>query len=174
MYLLGVFDDEHKLLGAAEKLTSEHIKVDDVLTPFAIHGIEDALKMKDSKLDVVAFIFGCIGFLVAFLGMSFINTIDWPNNIGGKPYFALPAFVPISFEITVLFSAVGMVITFFVISKLWPGRKPVIFDKRSTDDKFVMAFDITNIEAANKTKISKLLKDNGAIEINEKDTADED
>lgn len=93
---------------------------------------------------------------------------DWPMIIGGKPHIALPSFIPVTFELTVLCSAFSMVITFFIVTRLKPSLKVNVFDKRSTDDKFVMAIEVkdgvTNMDALND-----LLRSNGAIEVNEKE-----
>jgi hypothetical protein len=96
--------------------------------------------------------------------------LDWPQNIGGKPSFAyylnMPAFVPIIFEMTVLFAAHLMVITYLFKSKLFPGQESSSPDPRTTDDKFLM-----EIESDDDKKISDLLKKTGATEINVKDIA---
>ena len=96
-----------------------------------------------------------------------MTTIDWPMIIGGKDFLPLPVFIPVTFEMTVLLSAFGMVGTFFVISDLKPWGKPKTFDLRSTDDKHVMAIEI---EKNNMTEaaLKKLLKSNGASEANSK------
>ncbi|WP_296623573.1 DUF3341 domain-containing protein, partial [Marivirga sp.] len=87
--------------------------------------------------------------------------------IGGKDYIAIPSFVPVGFEVTVLLSALGMVGTFFVISNLKPYGKPRIYDIRSTDDKHVMAIDLAKNKKSTD-ELSTILKDSGAVEINEK------
>jgi hypothetical protein len=93
---------------------------------------------------------------------------DWPMIIGGKPHIGLPAFIPVSFEMTVLFCAHGLVITFLIVCGLYPKMKVPVFDLRSTDDKFIMAIEVkegvTDIQ-----RVNTLLRDNGAIEVNEKE-----
>jgi len=89
-------------------------------------------------------------------------------NIGGKNFFPFPTNVPIMFELTVLLAAFGMAFTFFFMEGLGPSNKPLIFDIRSTDDKFAMAIDMgKNSESADA--ISDLLKSSGAIEVNVKE-----
>lgn len=94
--------------------------------------------------------------------------LDWPMNIGGKPNAAAPIFIPVSFECTVLLTAYGMTLTFFVVAKLLPGLTPKMFDPRSTDDKFVVAIELDKNHLAHD-KISQILKDNGASEVFEKE-----
>jgi hypothetical protein len=92
-----------------------------------------------------------------------VFTTDWPMNIGGKPFFALPAWIPITFELTVLFSAVGMVLTFCYLCQLAPFVKKDHFHLRSTDDLFVMAIECT--EKTNDTEVTQFLQGLGAIEV---------
>ena len=93
---------------------------------------------------------------------------DWPMIIGGKPHIAIPAFIPVTFELTVLFAAFGMVITFFIVQGLKPALKVNVFDKRSTDDKFVMAIEVKE-GVTDMSALNNLLRTNGAIEVNEKE-----
>jgi hypothetical protein len=74
--------------------------------------------------------------------MSWVMVPNYPLNFGGKPNWPLPSFIPITFELTVLFASVGMVLTYCVRNKLFPGYIPRIFDKRTTDDRFALVFDI--------------------------------
>jgi hypothetical protein len=92
---------------------------------------------------------------------------DWPIIIGGKEFVAAPDFVPVSFELTVLFAALGMVATFLITNNLWPGKKPVLFDSRSTDNKFIMAVDLSKNKLASD-EITSILRNFGAAEVNTK------
>ena len=93
---------------------------------------------------------------------------DWPMIIGGKPAISLPAFIPVSFELTVFFTCHGMVITFYTISKLYPRFKTPMLDVRSTDDKFVMAIELDE-SSSQLPKLTQLLRENGASEVNHKE-----
>ena len=94
-----------------------------------------------------------------------MTTIDWPMIIGGKDFLPLPVFIPVTFEMTVLLSAFGMVGTFFVVSDLKPWGIPKTFDLRSTDNKHVMAIELDK-NSLSETELRKLLKINGASETN--------
>ena len=94
-------------------------------------------------------------------------TIDWPMIIGGKDFLPLPVFIPVTFEMTVLLSAFGMVGTFFVVSDLKPWGIPKTFDLRSTDDKHVMAIELDDNKIDSK-KIKTILNTTGASEVNAK------
>jgi hypothetical protein len=136
-----------------------------VYTPFPVHGLDHAIGLRETSLHTAGFIYGITGTATALGGISWIFTYDWPMNIGGKPHFALPAWIPIIFELTVLFSAVGMVLTFCYLCQLSPFVKKHVFHPRATDDLFVMV-----IEATAKTNVDDLkgfLSGNGAIETYE-------
>jgi hypothetical protein len=163
-YVIAIFDDEDVLLHAIEHIRHAGIKIMEVFTPFPIHGIEEALGFKRSRLSKAAFLFGLTGFICAQSMIFYMMTYDWPMNIGGKSTLAYPDFIPVSFEATVLFSAFGMVGTFLVVSNLLPGVKPKIFDIRATDDKFVMVIDIEK-NTKSIEEICFITKNQGASEV---------
>src|SRR3954468_4368952 len=162
-FVVGSFDDEAVLFPAVKKVRRAGYKIHDVFTPFPIHGLDKALGLKETALDTAGFIYGITGTCTALGFISWIFTSDWPLNIGGKPHFSLPAWIPIIFETTVLFSAVGMTLTFCYLCQLAPFLKKHHFHPRATDDLFVMV-----IECTPKTNIDDLknfLTNAGAIEV---------
>ncbi len=170
-YLVGVFDDDDVLLKAIPKVRESGIKIEDVYTPFPVHGIEEKLGYKRSKMSVAAFVFGLCGTSFAIWMQTWMLGFDWPMIIGGKNFISAPPFVPVTFELTVLIGSLGMVGTFMVIAGLKPWAKPRIFDLRSTDDKHVMAIDL----GANKSdegEIKRIIESTGASEIYRKDFED--
>ena len=116
--LFGLYDDETDLLKAVKTAKDDHLEIMDVFTPFPVHGLDPLLGLSESRLHIAGFIYGAIGTLTAFLFMTWVFTRDWPIIFGGKPYFSAPAFIPITFELTVLFASVGMVVTFYIICGL--------------------------------------------------------
>jgi len=141
-YISAYFEDEENLLRAAKDLKNNNISIQDVLSPFPIHGLDPILGFKKSLIPTVGFISGAIGTIVAFGFQTWAFTVDYPLFIGGKPHFSIPSFIPITFELTVLFAAFGMVTAFLVRSKLGPGAKKTIHDERITDDHFVIIVDL--------------------------------
>lgn len=111
-YIVGSFGDPDELMDGIDKLQENKISIYDVYTPMPIHGIEAKLGVPPSRLPIVAFIFGCIGLTLGFSLLYYTMVYDWPMNIGGKPAFSAPAFVPVTFEVTILLTALGMVATF--------------------------------------------------------------
>lgn len=167
-FIIGIYEDEDLLIKAVKKIREAEIRIQEVYSPFPVHGLDEALGYKRSKLPIVAFLFGLLGCSLALLMQIWMMGVDWPMIIGGKNFVALPAFIPPTFEITVLLAALGMVATFLIISDLKPYKKAKIFDIRSTDDKHVMAIDL----AENKKSvdlIKETLTGSGAIEIYRKD-----
>lgn len=166
-YILGIFDDPDEMMKGIDNLKEKGISIYDVFTPMPIHGIENKLGIKESRLPIAAFMFGCTGCIVAFSMLYYMLVHDWPINIGGKPHFAAPNFVPICFEWTVLFSSFGMAFTYFYANHLFPGRAPRVMDLRATDDRFVIAINAQTNTAHDQ--IDFLLKDAGAVEIKHND-----
>ena len=165
-FILGVFDDEDVLMAAIPKVREGGVNIDEVYSPYPIHGIEAKLGYKGTRLPIAAFMFGCAGLAFAIWMQVWMLGFDWPLLIGGKPHLAYPSFVPVAFELTVLVTALGMVASFLVVSNLKPSFKKHPLDIRITDDKFVMAI---NADKINKEEVSGLLKANGAVEVNKKD-----
>jgi len=166
-YILGIYEDEDVLKAAITKVRAKGIKIHEVFTPYPIHGLEDILGYRRTRLPIAAFLFGLTGTTLALIMMFYMLGYDWPMNIGGKNYTPLPDFIPVTFEMTVLLSAFGMVGTFFVVSNLKPWGRPKIFDIRITDDKHVMAIDL----ALNKIPVEEIgtvLNETGASEVNRK------
>jgi hypothetical protein len=138
--IFGLYDDEEDLKAAVRKANEDHLEIMDVLTPFPVHGLDPLLGLAESRIHIGGFVYGLIGTLTAFLGMTWIFTRDWPQIIGGKPHWPILAFVPITFELTVLFASIGMVVTFYVINGQGPGITNPIIHPGITDDKFCIAF----------------------------------
>ena len=163
-FVVGCFDDENVLFPAVKNSRRAGYKIHDVYTPYAVHGLDHAIGLRETSLHTVGFIFGITGTTLALLGMGWVFTTDWPLDIGGKPHFPLPAFIPITFESTVLLSAIGMVLTFCYLCQLSPFLKRHHFHLRATDDLFVMVIECT--AKTNEAEVIDFLQANGAIEVN--------
>lgn len=166
-YIVGVYGDEVVLLKAIKLIREGGIKIHEAFSPYPIHGIDEALGYKRSRLPKAAFLFGALGLTLALTMQFWMMGYDWQMIIGGKNFASLPPFVPVSFELTVLLSALGMVGTFMIASDLKPYKKPKIFDIRITDDKHVIAIDLSDNKIS-KEEITKIVAQSGAEEVNEK------
>ena len=163
-FVVGSFEDEAVLFPAVKKVRKAGYKIHDVYTPFPIHGLDQVMGLRDTSLHTAGFIYGITGTATALSFMGWVFTRDWPLNIGGKPHFPLPAFIPITFELTVLFSAVGMVLTFCYLCQLAPFVKKHHFHARATDDLMVMVLECTS--KTNEEDAKAFLASVGAKEIN--------
>ncbi len=161
----GIYNDEHDLLNAVRSAKDKGLEIMDVYSPFPVHGLDPLLGLKESRLHIAGFFYGMIGTLTAFLGMTWIFTKDWPIIFGGKPYWAVPSFIPITFELTVLFSAIGMTISFYVVSGMGFGVDNFVLDERISDDKFCLAFDKEEVEVSDA---KEFLESTNVEEIHEK------
>ncbi|MGS2741504.1 DUF3341 domain-containing protein [Sinomicrobium sp. M5D2P17] len=160
-----IYTDDDVLLAAVKKVKAAHHHIEEIYTPFPVHGLDKAMGLAPTRIAIASFMYGCVGLCVAVAMMNFIMIEDWPQNIGGKPSFSflsnMPAFVPIMFELTVFFAAHLMVITFYLRSKLWPFKKAENPDVRTTDDHFLMEVAISG----NEDELSAFLQETGAVEI---------
>ncbi len=167
--LYGIFDDEEVLLSSIKEIRANNFEIKEVYSPFPIHGLDKALGLKETRMAITSFIFGCLGLTLGSLMIYYMMQVDWPQNIGGKPnwtfYHNVPAFVPILFECTVLFAAHLMAITYLIRNGLYPGAKSDSPDVRTTDDKFLMEIEVEGDTAVVKEMLTKM----GATEINEKE-----
>lgn len=167
-YILGVFEDEEVVMRAVSEVREKGMKIKEVYSPYPVHGLDTALGYERPRMGIAAFLFGITGTSLAFLLTFWTLGFDWQMNIGGKNFIPFPTNIPIVFELTVLLAAYGMSFTFFGIEGLSPGAKPIIFDNRITDDKFVMAIEIDK-NTASEGDISDALKSSGASEVNVKE-----
>ncbi len=164
----GLYDDELQLIDAVRLAREHHMEIYNVYTPFPVHGLDPVLGLAESRLHIGGFFYGACGTLLAFGFMTWVFTRDWPIIIGGKPYFSAPAFIPITFELTVLFSAIGMVLSFYLICGLGPGAKELNIDDRITDDKFCIAFSSLGITPADRERFADFFTTTGASEVSAK------
>lgn len=166
--LYGLYNDEEDLKKAVKAAGAAHLDIMDVYSPFPVHGLDPILGLKESRLHQLGFIYGAIGASFGFGLMSWVFTRDWPIVFGGKPYWSVPAFIPITFEMTVLFAAWGMTLTFYTICGMWPGVKAKSLDNRITDNKFCIAFDVTSAEDNEAESLRSFFGKTGADEVNVK------
>ena len=174
-FIHAVYDDDDKLIDAVKDLKKNKITIEEVFTPFPVHGLDHLLDLKPTRLAIAAFIYGCTGLTFGLLMINYIMIVDWPQNIGGKPSFSiienLPAFVPVIFELTVFFAAHLMVITFYLRSRLWPFKDAENPIPETTDDKFLIQIPVYS----NESKIKAIIKKTDFYDISviEGDSNDE-
>jgi hypothetical protein len=169
--IYALYNDDHVVYEGAKKLVKKGVKIKDVFSPFPIHGIDPIIGVRKTRLAICAFIYGLTGMSLAILGMWYFMIEDWPMNIGGKPNYTLlqnlPAFVPVIFEITVLCTAHGMILTYFLRNETLPGMKAKNPDPRTTDDMFAVEIELDH-QPLTEEELVAYLKETGAVEINKR------
>ena len=161
--LVGIWTDEHKMISAATQTREHGCKKFDTITPFPMHEVDEAVGLKRSWIPWVTFAFGMFGLIFGIWFTWWTSAVDWALNIGGKPMWSLPAFIPVIFELVILFAALSSVATCFIVIGL-PKLNPPVIDPDLTCHKFgiYVPEDDSNFD---KAKLEKIFKDNGAEDV---------
>lgn len=159
---VGVFDSDHAVLAAARAARERGLTPRDAYTPFPVHGMDEALGLPPSWLSRACFGLGAAGLAFALSFQYWVSLFDWPMNIGGKPFDASPALIPIAFEITVLVAGVGTVLTLLVYRGLLPGKRAELAGLGATDDKFLLV-----VEGGTEEALRAFYRRHGAVRVEE-------
>ncbi len=165
--LLAAFREEDHLLSAVRAVRAGGATIVDVYSPYAVHGLDDALGWRPSRLTWACGLCGAAGALFMLWFQFWTSAADWPLNIGGKPFNSLPAFVPVIFEAMVLCGAVGTVLAFFLVARLRPGKRAESIGPPVTDDRFALLIEQTDA-TFDVPQMSALLKTHHAEQIEER------
>lgn len=160
--VIGIFADPHELIdGAVAARRAGHQNLD-AFTPYPIHGIDKVLSIKKSWVSVVTLLFGLLGCFGGLFFQIWVSAIAWPINVGGKPMLSIPAFIPITFESTVL---LGGVMTFIGVLSFCglPRFKNSIVDPRVSADAFALWVPVK--EGQQIPQVEKMMKEYGAYEV---------
>lgn len=141
---VGVFEREEDTLDVVRASRARGLTIIDVHTPYPVHGLDKAMGLQPSKLPWVCFALGVFGATFKVWFEYWTTAVSWPINVGGKPWNSLPAFVPVTFEVMVLFAGVSTVIAFLLAFGLLPGRKAVLPVKGVTDNRFAVLLEETD------------------------------
>lgn len=159
--IAATFNTPDEIINAAKKVSGAGYTHFDVNTPYPVHGMDDAMKLKSSKLGFVTLVMGLAGASIALLFMYWSLSIDYPLVIGGKPYFALPAFIPVTFEMTVLLATVSTVLAMIMLFFQLPNNKHPLHDtkymKSVSNDKYGILIE-TNDDKFDEKEVENFLK----------------
>lgn len=145
--VIGFYDDPHDLLVVTEMARRDMgFENLDAYTPYPVHGIEEALGLKRSWVSTAARVGLLGGAFLGFMLQSWASAVDWPINIGGKPYVSWPAWVPITFETAVLFAGFANLAALFFVCRLWPRKHTMVISRRITNDRFVLVIPVSGDE----------------------------
>ena len=165
--IIGVYEDPDVLVNAVRKVKEEGIKIKNVFSPFPIHDLFEALGLK-TRLPVLTFIYGVIGTTATFAFLYWTSVVSYPLKFGGKPLNSL-SFIIIMFVATIFVATLLTFMTFFLRQKIGPGKKVVMIDPRTVDDKFAIVIEKDpDFTADELSKINDVLRETGAVEVNEK------
>jgi hypothetical protein len=169
--LVGVFANEQDTLHAVRVSRKRGFKIVDVYAPYAVHGLEEAMGLSPSRLPWIVFALGVLGAGLKVWFEFWTTAIDWPVNVGGKPFNSLPAFVPVTFEVMVLFAAVGAVLSFFFVCRLFPGKRTVLPIAGVTDDRFAIVLQETD-SRFEATEVRSMFEGLHAVHVEEQITGE--
>jgi hypothetical protein len=161
--VVGYYFSTEAILEGARKTKQRGFEKFDTFTPFAVHGMEDAMGMKRTTLPYISFAAGVVGLFTAIGLEVWTHAFSWPMNIGGKPLLAIPAYVPIFFELTVLLCGVTTAVVMFTKYLGLPNHSKPIFHPDITNDRFALAIEVSSDEEVEPVK--KFLREIQASEI---------
>lgn len=163
---VGVFESEQDTLAAIRASRKRGFKIVDVYAPYAVHGMEEAMGLAPSRLPWIVFALGVLGAGLKVWFEFWTTAVDWPLNVGGKPFNSLPAFVPVTFEVMVFFAAVGAVLSFFFVCRLFPGKRAVVPVAGVTDNRFAVVLEETD-SRFQTAEVQKLFEGLHAVRVEE-------
>ncbi|MFQ5749508.1 MAG: DUF3341 domain-containing protein [Planctomycetota bacterium] len=163
---IGVFEDASSLLAAARECRERSIPLLDAYSPHPIHGIDELVGIPRSRLPRATFFGGVLGASLALWFEFWVSAQDWPLNVGGKPFDSLPAFVPVGFEMLILFAGLATALGFFLRSRLAPGRQCSPWFERVTDDRYVLVA-MEKDAGLPAGEMASLWRRHGAVEFHE-------
>ncbi len=166
-YLLGVFNREEDILEVTRAVRDSGMKIADVYAPYAVHGLDTAMGLRPSRLPWICFALGLAGAGLKVWFEFWTTAQSWPIDVGGKPWNSLPAFVPVTFEVMVLFAGVGTVIAFLIGRRLLPGRRAKLPIEGVTDDRFALIIEQTDA-AFDLDRANALFEEHHVVHVEER------
>lgn len=170
--LVAVFEREADLVRAVMAARKADLRIGDVYTPYAVHGLDRALGWRPSRLGWACAFCGLAGAIFMLWFQWWTSAVSWPLNVGGKPWNSLPAFVPIIFEGMVLAAGLGTVFALLVVARLRPGRRATQIVPGVMDDRFALLVEETDA-TFDAVAASELLRSCHAVEVSERVLEDE-
>lgn len=161
--IVGIFEDEEKMLEALHKIKDKGIGIEEVYTPYPVFEVLEMVGKK-SKIRIIAYFYGLFAALSILAFLFYTSVISWPINYGGKPVNSFPSFIIITLVLTIFTITVLSLLTFSIEGKLFPGQKAKIVDFRATDNHFIV---VIQGDKDYNHEAGSILKEAGAVEIKE-------
>lgn len=164
--IIGIFDDPDELVKGVRSIKQNGYRIKNVFSPFPVHGIWEEMNMK-TRLPMLTFIYGAVATVAIFAFMYWTSVISYPLKFGGKPLNSL-SFIIIMFVGVIFVGNLLTFMTFFIRQKIGPGKRSVMIDPRTVDDKFALVVERDpGFSDAEVVKIGELMRLSGAVEIKE-------
>ncbi|MCP3919258.1 MAG: DUF3341 domain-containing protein [bacterium] len=160
---VGMFEREGDLMRAARECRERSLPIVDAYSPYPLHGIDPLIGIARSRLTLVCFLGGLAGLTIALFFQYWTSALDWPTNVGGKPYDSLPAFLPIAFEMTVLLAGLATAFALLARSRLWPGKRAPKELRGTTDNRYALVVAEESAELAPR-EMHDMFTRHGAVE----------
>ncbi len=138
--VMAIFDNPAALLEATKKVRDQKYEIFDVFTPYPVHGLDEAQGLKRSPIPFITFIAALTGCSIGFILQYWTSAVNWPLNVGGKPFNSWPAFVPVMFELTILFAGLSTVASMIILNGL-PNISRKVYDSTVTRDRFAIVVE---------------------------------
>jgi hypothetical protein len=165
--IMAEYETPADAMHAAEKVRDAGFRRWDVFTPYPVHGMDKAMGLKNSKVGWFSFIGGCTGYTTGMLMIWFLNAVDYPVLIGGKPMFSPFGAFPPSYELTILLGAFGAIGGMLFLNRLPKLHHPLLKNKRfalATHDRYFVVIETADPKF-NEVETRKLLEAAGSKRI---------
>jgi len=169
--VVGEFETPGQIIQAAAKVREAGYRDVEAYTPFPVEGLSEALRLKRSLVPLITLTGGLIGGLGGFGFQYWVAAITYPMNIGGRPLNSWPAFIPVTFELTVLFASLSAVLGMLALNKLPQPHHPLFnvdrFQKHASNDRFFLCIEATDpkFSVAEATRFLKSVKAQNVSEV---------
>lgn len=158
--VMAEFETPEAILRAARAARAEGYRSMDAYTPFGVNGLAEAVGLEKNSVSMITLIGGLFGGALAYSMLYYATVVDYPINIGGRPLHSWPAYIPITFELTVLFASFAALIGMLALNRLPKPYHPVFntpgFD-RATDDRFFLCIEASD-EKFDRVSVQRFLE----------------
>jgi Alternative complex III, ActD subunit len=164
------FETADQLIQAAEKTRLAGYHSFEAYAPFPVEGLSEAMALKRNAVPLITLIGGLLGGLGGFFFQYWVSVIAYPLNIGGRPYNSWPAFIPVTFELTVLGASLSAVFGMLALNGLPRPHHPLFnvgrFAKHATSDRFFLCIEASDPKFS-LSDASRFLKSLNAVNVSE-------
>jgi len=162
--MVASFEREEDLIKATRAARHHGLFIRDAFTPYAVHGLDEVMGLKRSRLPRACFLCGLAGVVAALWFQFWVSAWDWPLDVGGRPWNSLPAFIPVTFEMMVLLGGLGLVLAWLIVCRLFPGKSVSEPIPQVTDNRFALVVEETD-QPFDPKALEQLFRDCKAVTV---------